>query len=84
MTQNPVTPREPARVLDCRGKRCPIPVIELARAITAIEIGAMLRVIADDPAAAHDIAAWCRMRGHEFAGGTTVADSPAFDVIRCG
>jgi tRNA 2-thiouridine synthesizing protein A len=65
-------------VLDCRGKRCPLPVIELARRIGDVEIGAVLRVLADDPAAAVDIPAWCRMRGHEFVG----AVDDGYDVRR--
>jgi tRNA 2-thiouridine synthesizing protein A len=65
--------------LDCRGKRCPIPVIELARRLPDVGIGDIVRVLADDPAAALDIPAWCRMRAQEYAG------SPApgtFDVRR--
>ncbi|MGE5827451.1 MAG: sulfurtransferase TusA family protein, partial [Micromonosporaceae bacterium] len=50
---------EPAQVLDCRGQRCPLPVIELARRLPALPVGAVLRVLADDPAAAGDIPAWC-------------------------
>jgi tRNA 2-thiouridine synthesizing protein A len=65
-------------VLDCLGRRCPLPVIELARAIGRVEIGDIVRVLADDPAAANDIPAWCRMKGQEF-----VAASPnQFDVRR--
>ena len=54
--------------LDCLGKRCPLPIIELARAMPTVPIGATITVLADDPAAGNDIAAWCRMRGQEFAG----------------
>lgn len=66
-------------LLDCRGKRCPLPVIALAKRLPHLPVGRVLRVLADDPAAANDIAAWCRMRGHELV------DSPtpdAFDVRR--
>lgn len=66
-------------VLDCLGQRCPLPVIALARALPKVEIGDSVRVLTDDPAAAVDIPAWCRMRGQEFLG------SPApstFDVRR--
>lgn len=55
-------------VIDCLGQRCPLPILELARRIGAVEIGAELAIDADDPAAAGDIAAWCRMRRHEFLG----------------
>jgi tRNA 2-thiouridine synthesizing protein A len=54
--------------LDCLGRRCPLPVIELARQIPRVGIGDVVRVLADDPAAANDIPAWCRMKGQEYAG----------------
>ena len=60
--------------LDCRGQRCPLPVIALARALPQAGVGDVLRVLADDPAAANDIPAWCRMRGQEYLG------SPAADA----
>lgn len=60
--------------LDCRGQRCPLPVIALARRLPQLPVGTVLRVLADDPAAAIDIPAWCRLRGQEFAG------SPAPDT----
>ena len=66
-------------VLDCLGQRCPLPVIALARALPSVEVGALIRVLADDPAAGNDIAAWCRMRGQEFVA-TGVPDT--FDVRR--
>ena len=68
--------------LDYLGKRCPLPVIGLARAIPTVEIGEIVRVLADDPAAANDIPAWCRMREQEYLGAATVDGSPAYDVRR--
>jgi tRNA 2-thiouridine synthesizing protein A len=65
--------------LDCRGKRCPLPVIALARQIPDVGVGDVVRVLADDPAAANDIPAWCRMKGHEYVGSPA---SGAFDVRR--
>ena len=72
----------PAEVLDCLGQRCPLPVIALARRLPHLPLGAVLRVLADDPAAANDIPAWCRLRGQEFLGALPVAGRPAFDVRR--
>jgi tRNA 2-thiouridine synthesizing protein A len=66
--------REPAEVLDCRGQRCPLPVIKLAKRLPQLPVGGVLRVLADDPAAANDIRAWCRLRGQQFVG------SPAPDT----
>jgi tRNA 2-thiouridine synthesizing protein A len=58
----------PDEVLDCRGQRCPLPVIALARRLPELELGQVLVVLADDPAAAADIPAWCRLRGQIYLG----------------
>ncbi|RMI41062.1 cysteine desulfurase/sulfurtransferase TusA family protein [Streptomyces triticirhizae] len=57
-------------VIDSLGKRCPIPVIELARAIGRVPVGGTIAVLADDVAARLDIPAWCEMRGQEYLGET--------------
>lgn len=72
---------EVAVELDCRGQRCPLPVIALAKQIPQVAVGEVVRVLADDPAAALDIPAWCRMRAQEFLG-SPAADT--FDVRRSG
>lgn len=77
-----MTVREPDEVLDCRGQRCPLPVIALARRLPQLPVGAVIRVRADDPAAGNDIPAWCRMRGQAYLGSMTVEGSPAYDVRR--
>jgi tRNA 2-thiouridine synthesizing protein A len=70
-------------VLDCRGRRCPLPILELARRIGDVGVGGTVAVEADDPAAGPDIAAWCRMRGHEHAGSGVSADgTPVYTVRR--
>lgn len=72
-------PTGDVEILDCRGQRCPLPVIALARRLPHRPVGSVLRVLADDPAAANDIPAWCRMRDQEFLG--SPADD-SFDVRR--
>lgn len=55
-------------VVDSLGKRCPIPVIELAKVIGEVPVGGMVRVLSDDEAARLDIPAWCEMREQEYMG----------------
>ena len=64
--------------LDCLGLKCPQPIIELARRIGEVEVGELVQLLADDPAAGPDLAAWCRMRGQELV----VTDPPRFVVRR--
>ena len=71
---------EPVLRLDCLGLKCPLPVVHLARRIVEIEPGQVIEVLADDPAAGPDIAAWCRMRGQELV----TSDPPRYQVRRRG
>jgi len=75
-------PAEPVE-LDCRGRRCPLPVIELARRIGSVPVGGSVVVVADDPAARVDIPAWCRMRGQDYLGENPASDGvPTYRVRR--
>jgi tRNA 2-thiouridine synthesizing protein A len=65
-------------VLDCLGQLCPVPVIELAKALPTVAVGEVVEVLSDDPAAAVDIPAWCRMRGQSYEG----ADGPSYRIRR--
>jgi tRNA 2-thiouridine synthesizing protein A len=69
-------------VLDCRGMRCPLPIIRLANAIGDVAVGGTLAVVAEDPAARPDIAAWCRMRGQEYVGEDSADDGVPRFVVR--
>lgn len=70
-------------VIDARGRRCPLPILDLARHITDVEVGGSVTVEADDPAALSDVQAWCRMRRHHYVGASLAADgTPAYTVRR--
>ena len=62
-------------IVDARGLRCPAPIILLARAARAADAGTVLDVCWTDPAAATDIGAWARMRGHQVLGTEPLAES---------
>ena len=69
-------------VVDSLGKRCPIPVIELARAFGDVPVGGTVRVLSDDEAARLDIPAWCEMRGQEYVGEEPAERGSAYLVRR--
>lgn len=54
---------ELAEVLDCRGQRCPEPILGLARRARALAGGSVVEVLADDPAFDLDLKSWCRSTG---------------------
>jgi cysteine desulfurase len=74
--------REDVLVVDALGKRCPIPVIELAKVIGDVPVGALVRVLSDDTAARLDIPAWCDMREQEYVGEEPADRGTAYLVRR--
>ena len=56
------------RVEDCRGQLCPMPIVNMARAIKKMDGGQVLELWADDDGAHADVPAWCEKTGHEFLG----------------
>ncbi|MFF3760608.1 cysteine desulfurase/sulfurtransferase TusA family protein [Streptomyces sp. NPDC002185] len=69
-------------VVDSLGKRCPIPVIELAKVIGDVPVGGTVTVLSDDAAARLDIPAWCEMRGQAYVGEETSAAGGTAYVVR--
>jgi tRNA 2-thiouridine synthesizing protein A len=53
---------EVATEVDATGMSCPMPVIELAKAVREVAIGDRVRLLATDPAAKVDVPVWCRMQ----------------------
>jgi len=52
--------------LDCRGLRCPMPIVRISLAMKTAAVGEKLRVQATDPAFRADIEAWVRRTGHRL------------------
>ena len=56
---------ESGKTLDARGLFCPSPVMQTNVELSKMQIGEILTILADDPAAEDDIASWARRLGHE-------------------
>ncbi len=54
----------PDAELDCVGLYCPMPIAMTKEEIEKIEVGQVLKVVADDPAAEEDIQRWAKRTGH--------------------
>ena len=71
-----------ALTIDALGRKCPIPIIMLAEQIGDVPLGAVVAVLADDPAAYTDIPSWCAMKSQEFAGYTELSRGWALFIRR--
>jgi TusA-related sulfurtransferase len=56
----------PDAELDCIGLYCPMPIARTKEEIEKLEVGGVLKVEADDPAAEEDIKRWTIRAGHEL------------------
>ncbi|MDE0589386.1 sulfurtransferase TusA family protein [Halocynthiibacter sp. C4] len=57
--------------IDALGLLCPLPVLKARKKLGTMQAGAVLAVIADDPAAEIDVPHFCAENGHEFLGQET-------------
>ncbi|MGB0506969.1 MAG: sulfurtransferase TusA family protein [Pikeienuella sp.] len=60
--------------LDATGLLCPLPVLKARKRLKSLNIGAVLRVTADDPASVIDFPHFCAEQGHELIRQADVAD----------
>jgi len=72
----PVTLPEPTRTIDTSGRLCPFPIVEAARAVKALEPGAVLCVISTDPGIELDMPMWCKATRNEHL--ATVREGKVF------
>jgi len=71
----------PPDVLDCRGLKCPLPVLKLEKRIDGAPPGTVLMVLATDPMAKIDIPLYCRQHGHACEV-STEGDVMRFEIVR--
>lgn len=54
--------------LDVRGLLCPLPVLKIAKRLKTMAPGAVLKVVATDPATQIDVPHYCAASGTELVG----------------
>ena len=54
------------RTVDARGLKCPLPLVKTKLALEESAPGEAVRVLATDPEAPIDLAAWAGKQGHDF------------------
>ena len=79
--RNPMT--EIADTLDAIGLLCPLPVLKARKRLKSLPAGAVLKLLADDPAAVIDVPHFCAESGHALVG-TEDADGAQVYLIRKG
>lgn len=68
--------------LDTTGHLCPIPVLKAAKRLKALPSGAVLRLVATDPAAVIDVPHFCTEQGHTLLSQESQGNSYIFRIRR--
>lgn len=71
-----------AITVDARGLSCPLPVIRAKRGLSAVDVGAVVHVMATDPGSVADFTGWTQSTGHELAAMRQEADLFEFWIRR--
>ncbi len=64
--------------LDATGLLCPLPVLKARKRLKAMEKGAILKILADDPAAIVDVPHFCAEQGHRLLKQATEGDAQVY------
>ncbi len=68
--------------LDVKGLNCPLPILRAKKALADMESGQTLRVVATDPGAVKDFAAFCRQTGNPLLSSTETPSEFTFVIAK--
>jgi len=54
--------------IDTRGLHCPLPILKAKKALSDMDSGQVLRVVATDPGSTRDFQAFAKQTGNELVG----------------
>jgi len=72
------------RLLDAKGLLCPLPVLKARKAMKDVPPGGTLRILATDPGAVADFAAFCKTTGTELLASREADGVFIFDIRKPG
>jgi len=53
----------PARILDCKGLACPMPIVKASQEMPKVPVGEVLEIDTTDPGSIADFPAWAKTTG---------------------
>ncbi len=52
--------------VDTSGRFCPVPILEVSKAIQSVQAGQVVQIVATDPGVEGDLVAWCKATRNEL------------------
>jgi tRNA 2-thiouridine synthesizing protein A len=74
----------PNDTLDACGLLCPLPVLKLRKRLKSLDVGALIALRADDPAAVIDVPHFCAESGHELISSSDEAGVQTYLIRKTG
>ena len=74
----------PNKSIDCRGKRCPMPIYMASRALASMEAGEVLEVKCTDASSIHDFPSFAEKAGHSLLATIDEGDKVHVFFVRKG
>ena len=65
---------EANKEIDTRGMNCPLPILKAKKALSDMQTGEVLKVVATDPSSTRDFQAFARQTGNELIEQSQSAD----------
>ncbi|MFH1328489.1 MAG: sulfurtransferase TusA family protein [Candidatus Bathyarchaeota archaeon] len=75
---------KPDHTVDCIGLYCPIPILKTREALDKMEVGQILELVSDDPAAEEDMKYFARTTGHELLESEKIEGGIRFLIKKTG
>ena len=82
MTTDTRIPTTDTVTLDARGLKCPMPIVRTAQQMKSLAAGQLLEVLATDPGAVADFAAWSRATGNAIVESSAEGGVYRFVLLR--
>ena len=73
---------EADREVDARGLNCPLPILKAKKALSEMQSGQVLRVLATDVGSTRDFQAFCKQTGHELLEQASSAEGEFTHLLR--
>lgn len=74
----------PAKTLDAKGLKCPLPVLKARRAMKELAAGDILEILATDPGAVQDFVEFCKTTGDALLESRQDGDTYIFHIRKGG
>ena len=72
LAEHPIPAMSPTSIpqadlhVDTSGKFCPVPILEVSKAIKSVGVGQIVEIVATDPGVEADMPAWCKATRNEL------------------